>query len=90
MIVQLVGEDFQGSLAYEVVASGLRIPLNKPYYIAAAISDDPAAGQQFGGSVTFYARDLSDPVSPDADCHSAASDLRWLLQRRAQPLHRWS
>lgn len=61
LIVQLVGEDFQGSLAYEVVASGLRIPLNKPYYIAAAISDEPADGQQFGGSVTFYARDLSAP-----------------------------
>jgi hypothetical protein len=59
-----VGEDFQGSLAYEVVASGLRIPLGKPYYVAATIHNEPAAGQKFGGTITFYARDLSDAYAP--------------------------
>jgi len=64
LIVQLCGEDFQGSLVYEVVASDLRIPAGKPYYVAVAISNDPIEGQKFGGSVTFFARDLSDPAAP--------------------------
>ncbi|TDU64040.1 cytochrome c [Prosthecobacter fusiformis] len=61
LIVQLSGDDFQGTLMYEVVASGLRIPEGKPYYVAAAINNEPAEGQKFGGTITFYARDLSDP-----------------------------
>lgn len=64
LIVQLVGEDFQRSLVYEVVPSGLRVPLNKPYYVAVQISNVPAEGQKFGGTVTFYLRDLSDPAAP--------------------------
>jgi hypothetical protein len=64
LIVQLVGEDFQRSLVYEVIPSGLRVPLNKPYYVAAEISNEPAEGQKFGGIVTFYLRDLSDPAAP--------------------------
>lgn len=62
-VVVLSGRDFQDQAAFEVVASGLRVPLNKPVYLAAAISattsdDDPTAG-----SVTFYMKDLSDPDS---------------------------
>ena len=49
---------------YEVVASGIRIPVGKPHYVAAVIRNEPPAGQKFGGSVTFYARDLSDPAAP--------------------------
>lgn len=64
LIVQLSGDDFQGSQAYEVAASGLRIPTGKPYYVAATISDQTPPGQPFGGTVTFYARDLSDPTAP--------------------------
>ncbi|MEN3942143.1 PSD1 and planctomycete cytochrome C domain-containing protein [Prosthecobacter sp. SYSU 5D2] len=64
LIVQLSGDDFQGTLMYEVVASGLRIPLNTPYYVAAAINNEPAEGQVHGGTITFYAKDLSDPKSP--------------------------
>lgn len=63
LIVQLSGDDFQGSQLYEVVASNFIIPLGKPYYVAAAIDNHPAEGQQFGGTVTFYARDLSDPAA---------------------------
>ena len=64
LIVQLSGEDFQGSQVYEVVVSNFIIPTGKPYYVAAAINNHPPEGQQFGGTVTFYARDLSDPASP--------------------------
>ncbi|MDZ4288300.1 MAG: DUF1549 and DUF1553 domain-containing protein, partial [Prosthecobacter sp.] len=65
LIVQFCGEDFQGSLMYEVAPSGLRIPLKTPFYVAAVISNEPASPEQkFGGSVTFYARDLSDPAAP--------------------------
>ncbi len=64
LVMQLSGEDFQRSPVYEVAASGFTIPLRKPYYVAAAISNHPAEGQQFGGTVTFYARDLSQPYAP--------------------------
>ncbi|MEZ5387849.1 MAG: PSD1 and planctomycete cytochrome C domain-containing protein [Prosthecobacter sp.] len=61
LIVQLNGFDFQGSPTYEVVASDIRIPTGKPYYIAVSLDTRPAPDQKFGGTVTFYARDLSDP-----------------------------
>ena len=61
LIMQLSGEDFQGSPSYEAVPSGLRIEPGKPYYVAASVDIHPGPGQQFGGHVTFYARDLSDP-----------------------------
>ncbi|MCB1278714.1 PSD1 and planctomycete cytochrome C domain-containing protein [Prosthecobacter sp.] len=61
LIVQLNGFDFQGSPVYEVVVSGIIIPVGKPYYIAASLDNHPASGQNFGGTVTFHARDLSDP-----------------------------
>jgi len=41
------------------VPSGLRVPLNKPFYVAASIDNHPAPGQTFGSTITFYARDLS-------------------------------
>jgi hypothetical protein len=59
LILQLCGDDFQGSVAYEVVASNLRIPLNTPYYVAAQISNHPVEGQKFGGTVTFHTRNLA-------------------------------
>lgn len=61
LIMQLCGDDFQGSVIYEVVASDLRIPLKTPYYVAAVISNHPQQDQKFGGTVTFYTRNLSDP-----------------------------
>ena len=64
LIVQLSGDDFQGTHNYEVVPSDLRIPLDTPYYVAAVISNQPAADQPYGGSVTFYARDLSKSDAP--------------------------
>jgi len=64
LILQINGEDFQGSRLYEVVASDLRIPLKTPYYVAVSISNKPAEGEPFGGTATFYARDLSSPAAP--------------------------
>lgn len=57
LILQLVGQTAEGDkIDYEVIASGLRPELNKPYYVAASIKlDDPSKG-----GVTFYIKDLSD------------------------------
>ncbi len=60
-IVQLVGRTFQDEPAYEVVASGLRLPVGKPVYLAAAISASTSLENPTSGSVTFYMKDLSDP-----------------------------
>ena len=57
-IMQLVGEDVAGNISYEVIDSDLRIPLKKPMYLAVVVH--PAPG---GGTVTFYAKDLSEPKS---------------------------
>jgi len=64
LIIQLCGDDFQGTQLYEVVASDLRIPTGRPYYVAASITDQTPPGQPFGGTITFYAKDLSDPSAP--------------------------
>jgi hypothetical protein len=54
-IVQLIGDNSAGNIEYVVVASDLRVPLNKPVYLAASINVAE------GGSVTFYMKVLSDP-----------------------------
>ncbi len=63
-IVQIVGDDFQKNRIYEVVPSGLRVPLNQPVYLAAAISARPSKEDPAKGTVTFYLKDLSDPKAP--------------------------
>lgn len=60
-IVQIVGDDFQKNRISEVVASGLRVPLNKPVYLAVSISAKPSKADPNKGYVTFYLKDLSDP-----------------------------
>jgi hypothetical protein len=60
LILQLVGNTAQSDqLHYEVVPSGLRPELNKPYLLAASIklSDTSERG------ITFYMKDLSDQKS---------------------------
>ncbi len=59
LILQLIGKNVAGGMDYEVVASGLRFPLNKPVYVAAAITAQDMGN--VGGTVTFYMKDLSDP-----------------------------
>ena len=63
-IVQLVGENSAGNMEYEVVPSGFRVPLDKPVYLAAAITATKQNDERGGGSVVFYFKDLSDPYSP--------------------------
>lgn len=63
-IVQIVGDDFQKNRIYEVVASGLRVPLNTPVYLAVSISAKPSKEDPNKGYVTFYLKDLSDPDAP--------------------------
>jgi hypothetical protein len=58
LILQFVGAAKDGPL-YEVVASNLRLELNKPYYVAARvrIADTTEKG------ITFWVKDLSDEKS---------------------------
>ena len=55
LILQLVGSDAKGKQTYEVVASDLRLELNRPYYVAVSVrlKDSAASG------ITFALKDLS-------------------------------
>lgn len=64
LILQIVGDDFQKNRIYEVVASGLKVPIGTPVYIAAAVSARSLKKDIAKGTVTFYLKDLSDPKSP--------------------------
>ena len=97
-IVQLVGENGAGNMEYEVVASGLRVPLNKPVYLAAVVTAFNASEESGGGDVTFYLKDLSNP---DADLqvsrvrHSIASriqstDTKRIIGGRDADRHLWN
>lgn len=97
-ILQIVGDDFQKNRLYEVVASGLRMPLGKPVYLAAAISARPSKEDLAKGSVTFYLKDLSDPDAPlqtETVAHqivgglSVKEGVATLLGGRAQSGHLW-
>ena len=57
LIVQLVGEDENSNIGYEVVASNLRVPLGHRLHLAAAVSCAER-------TVTFYLRDLDKPGDP--------------------------
>jgi len=58
-IMQLVGRNPGGDREYEVVASGLRVPMNVPVFMAVAV--EPRLNGE--GKVTFYLKDLSKPDS---------------------------
>jgi hypothetical protein len=57
LIVQLVGEDENANIGYEVVPSNLRIELGHRYHVAALVSCAEH-------NVTFSVQDLSEPGSP--------------------------
>ena len=58
LILQLVGkQDESDKLHYEVVASNLRLELNKPFYVAASIKLNDVSES----GITFYLKDLSNP-----------------------------
>ncbi|MBA2112970.1 DUF1549 domain-containing protein [Bremerella alba] len=52
LILQLIGKDKSGQVKYEVIPSNIRVPSDKPYYVAASVDYD-------SGTATFYARDMS-------------------------------
>jgi len=97
VILQLVGDDFQGNRVYEVVASNLRFPLAKPVYLAVSLSARPSGEEATYGSATFYLRDLSDPeakleqstVSHQIVGGLDANRVRSLLGGRDQKGHLW-
>ncbi len=60
-IVQLIGNNGVGNQDYEVVASGLRVPLGKPVYLAVVVTANRIQNESGGGKVVFYMKDLSDP-----------------------------
>ncbi|UUO07766.1 DUF1553 domain-containing protein [Blastopirellula sp. J2-11] len=91
LVLQLIGDDKEGKVKYEVVPSNLRIPADKPYYVAAAVDFD-------AGTATFYARDMSYDESEletvvvkhsiVGDCSS--DSLRFSIGGRdAQGPHNW-
>jgi hypothetical protein len=57
LIVQLVGEDENANIAYEVIPSDLRLELGVKYHVAAAISCS-------AHTVTFHVKNLGAPDSP--------------------------
>ena len=63
LIMQLNGEDFQAALTLDVVASGLKVPLKKPVYVAAVLSPETLPGRPYGGNIRFLVRDLSDSAA---------------------------
>lgn len=96
-ILQLTGSDFQGNVNYEVVASDLRFPQQKPTYFAAAISAKPGEDDATKGSVTFYLKELGDPAAKLQTAvvpHQVvgglkATDVRSLIGSRDQKGHWW-
>jgi hypothetical protein len=97
-IVQLVGENAAGNMEYEVVPSGLRVPLGKPVYLAAAITANKLSDERGGGKVVFYFKDLSDPYSPlesSTISHSIANGIqspgtKFILGGRDDSGHLWN
>jgi hypothetical protein len=56
LILQLVGTAKDGTVAYEVIASNLRLELDKPYYVAVRVK----LGDVSEKGITFCVKDLSD------------------------------
>lgn len=77
LILQLIGSrnDQQGKPEYEVVASNLRMDLNKPYYVAVSIKLDDTSKQ----GITFYLKDLSNPKAK-LQVAQVAHQARWNVQ----------
>jgi mono/diheme cytochrome c family protein len=60
LILQLVGDPNRGGAGYEVIASGLRVPLNTPCYVAASVK----IAETSSDGITFCLQDLSRPDAP--------------------------
>lgn len=99
LVMQLNRDDFQAALTLEVVASGLKVPLKKPVYVAAVLSPETLPGRTYGGQIRFVVRDLTDPAAPGQESqipHALGSGFvnpeRALVigGRDAQAGHLWS
>ncbi|MFT5465123.1 MAG: hypothetical protein ACI8UO_000209 [Verrucomicrobiales bacterium] len=96
-IMQLVGDNFQGTQVYEVVASDLRVPLQTPVYLAAAVSTKIDLADESSGTVTFYMKDLANPeakletvVVPHGVIESVQlPSIKLLIGGRDQKGHLW-
>jgi hypothetical protein len=60
LVLQLWGTNTQGAIDYEPVFSSLHIELNKPYFVAVAVT----MGETGPEGVQFYAKDLSNDDEP--------------------------
>lgn len=75
LIVQLVGHNAGGDVEYEVVASNLRVPLNRPVFVMAVVNPQPKGK----GTVSFYLRDLvveDGPMQSAVVEHNIAGSIR--------------
>ncbi len=75
LILQLVGDRGAGEPAYEVIASNLRVELNKPYYVAVSVDLDNESQQ----GITFSLKDLSTDdaaVQTAQVAHQATQNIR--------------
>ena len=74
LILQLVGDNKQGKLTYEVVASNLHLELHKPYYVTAAINIADTSEQ----GITFYVKELfsEKPLQTVSVKHSVVGNYR--------------
>jgi len=77
LILQLIGSrtDPNSEPEYEVIASNLRLELNKPYSIAVSVDLDDTAEE----GITFYLKDLSKPDSKPEVAH-VAHQAKWNVQ----------
>ena len=97
-IVQLIGENGAGNTDYEVVASGLRVPLGKPVYLAATVTANQNFDESGGGTVEFFMKELGDPYAELQSIsvkHSIATgiqhpDTKMTLGGRDGPRHKWT
>lgn len=93
LIMQLIGEDKDGKVKYEVVASNLRPELNRPYRVKATVR----TGKDGERTVQFELLDLSVPgAKPERSLqkHSIAARLPGEIPlviggREASRRHRW-
>ena len=60
LILQLIGQTGDKKSTYEVIASNLRAPLNKPLYLAVSVNVADTSEK----GITFYMKDLSSPEAP--------------------------
>jgi len=93
LIVQLIGTNPGGDLEYQVVPSGLKIPLDRPVYLAARVEILPGGR----GKADFHYRLLDKPHAPLNHAEAPINitggfvnpELPTRLGGRVDPGHEW-